>query len=147
VRAKAALDLAVGESMQLSAKEKSELTKLITYGLDRNPRRVKRLFNALAIASDEAGVSKKDRLTLAKILVLQMRFPSFYRALRKDPGLVQKLENGSHEWPDSDGELRTFIEETKAIKLDTKSARRSIRVAGRNPAEDDDEVAASSTVG
>ena len=97
---KAALDLAVGESMQLGAREKSELAKLITYELDRNPRRLKRLFNALAIASDEAGMSKKDRLTLAKILVLQMRFPSFYRVLRKDPGLVQKLESGSHEWPD-----------------------------------------------
>jgi KAP family P-loop domain len=147
VRAKAALDLA-GESMQLSAKERSDLKKLIMYGLDRNPRRVKRLFNALAIASsDEAAASKKDRLPLAKILVLQMRFPSFYRDLRKDPGLVQKLEKGSHEWPDSDGELRTFIDQTKAIKLDTKTARRCIRVAGRNPAEDDDEVPVSSAAG
>jgi predicted KAP-like P-loop ATPase len=148
VRAKAALHLAAGQGIELSATEEAELKKLIIYGLDRNPRRVKRLFNALTLASlDEATASEKDRLALAKVLVLQMRFPSFYRALRRDPGLVEKLEKGSDEWPDSDADVRTFIGKTKAIKLDAKAARKCIRVAGRTPAEDGDEVSASSAAG
>jgi hypothetical protein len=138
VRAKAALALALGDGAKLSEREQSQLKKLIIYGLDRNPRRVKRLFNALTLASLDATADDEDRrLAMAKILVLQMRFPSFYRALRSDVGLVQRLERNGDEWPGSDAELRTFIDETKAIKLDKATVRDCIRVADRDLGADD----------
>ena len=65
---------------------------LIVEGTACNPRRIKRFLNTFWVLWQIAGeLSREERQHLAKILLLQMRFPKLYYALAQDLDLISKL--------------------------------------------------------
>jgi hypothetical protein len=128
-----------------------QFARLIQAGLDRNPRRIKRFANTLVVAlSLSPAASVDEQLILAKVLVMQMRFPDFYRELTRDPGLLAKLQN-----PDKtdsraaarvrqisdDHELRRFLDKTRGIPASAAQVRRWIRVTEADEGLDDESSA------
>lgn len=125
---------------------RTEMARLVRYGMSRNPRRVKRFANSFMIASRIAEeVSSESQLILAKVLVLQMSFPGFYRELFRDPGLIKKVstpdkavwerEGIGHLYEDMS--LRRFLEHTRRIRSEAAQVRRWIRLAQAHPDVDD----------
>lgn len=73
---------------------------LIVEGTKCNPRRIKRFINAFWVLSAianyssnkaEVTLSEDEQRNLAKILLIQMRFPELYYALVEDFGLIADL--------------------------------------------------------
>lgn len=134
-----------------------EMARLIRIGTNRNPRRVKRLFNAFTVASRSGGdLSRQEQRSLAKILVIQMRFPRFYRELAQNAMLIEKLTSGDRAaWIQEgvgslyeDFALRRFLKRTQAISGDPQLVRRWIRLSGMpSQTESDLEDAAESDSG
>ena len=115
-----------------------EMGKLIRLGAGRNPRRVKRLFNVFALNSRiEGELAREEQLSLMKILIIQMRFPGFYRELSQRPGLIDRLAGADETRWNAEGmaplfqdfALRRFLERTTAVSSDSKSVSRWIRLA------------------
>lgn len=135
------------------------IRKLIRIGTNRNPRRVKRFLNGFTIASRIAGeLSPEEQLSLAKILLIQMRFPDFYRSLMEDSGRVERLSDADLTTWEQEGlgrlykdvALRQFLRETHEIPSHKRDVRRWVRVADVQAAsaeeledEADDELTAS----
>jgi hypothetical protein len=125
---------------------------LIRAGTNRNPRRVKRFLNAFSLAAvtDGGKLSRDEKLSLAKVLLVQMRFPRFYRALAEDPGLITKLSGKpKNAWQDAgvgqlyeDGELVQFLSRTSEVASEVADVRRWISAA--LPDEPPDEFDAAS---
>lgn len=125
---------------------RTEMARLVRYGMSRNPRRVKRFANSFMIASRIAGeVSSESQLILAKVLVLQMSFPRFYRELVRDPGLIEKVSTADKSvWEREDiGRLhedlllRRFLEQTRRIPSEAAQVRPWIRLAQEDSDVDD----------
>jgi hypothetical protein len=124
---------------------------LIRAGTNRNPRRVKRFLNAFSLAAQTDGgrLSREEKLSLAKVLLIQMRFPRFYGALVDDPGLITKVSGKPESaWEDAGvGELREdvrlvqFLSQTSDVAAQVEDVRRWIRAAV--PAEPASEVDAN----
>jgi hypothetical protein len=112
---------------------------LIRAGTNRNPRRVKRFLNAFSLAAQTDGgkLSRDEKLSLAKVLLIQMRFPRFYRALVEDPGLITKLSGKTESaWRDAgvgrlyeDPELVQFLLRTSDVPAEVGDVRRWISAA------------------
>ncbi len=150
VRTQSGLELltsAVGDSVLARRKD---VARLIQTGLNRNPRRIKRLANALSLTLSVAPDSSvEEQIILAKVLVVQMRFPNFFRELTRDPALMTKLQDEDVDaaWVKAgvgelykDAELRRFLRDTRAIPTPAARVRRWIRVTEVD-ADVDDEMA------
>jgi hypothetical protein len=122
--------------------------RLIQVGMDRNPRRIKRFANTFAVAlSKWPEATADEKLVLAKVLVIQMKFSDFYHELTAAPGLLARLQNGDDEaaWADADighlykdRELRHFLFQTQEISTPAAAVTRWIRVAQIGEAVDDE---------
>jgi len=65
---------------------------LVIEGTGCNPRRIKRFANSLSILEKLSGpLDLKRKCQLAKILLIQMRYPDLYFELLKEPGTLSKL--------------------------------------------------------
>src|SRR3989344_2011886 len=98
---------------------KQYLVNLIMTNFDHNPRKIKHFMRALVFQLDAVikkisqlptiDSAEKDNLKkiqespelLAKVLIIQDRFPDFYEKLKKEPRLLQKHEEGLVD-PDTD---------------------------------------------
>jgi len=80
--------------------------RLLEVGFERNPRRIKRFINGFYFLQDiligsaqsnaDTDAILKDKtiyIYLAKLMIFQMRFPSFYSYLKKNPDKWWILEN------------------------------------------------------
>lgn len=128
-----------------------QFARLIQAGMDRNPRRIKRFANAFVVAlSLSPAASVDERLILAKVLVVQMRFPDFYRELTRDPGLLAKLQDrdkidSTDSWTaagvgqfSDDHELNRFLHRTRGIPASAAQVRQWIRVTEADEGFDDE---------
>lgn len=148
VRTQSGLDLISSVVGDFIMTRRRQFSRLIQVGMDRNPRRIKRFTNAYSVALSTAHETSVDeRLTLAKVLIIQMKFPRFYQELTRAPGLIAKLENIDDEtaWVNADmghlyedRELRHFLLRTKEIPASFASVMRWIRVAQTLAGIDDD---------
>ena len=78
----------------LSYRGNSEIRTLIVSGTECNPRRIKRFithFWVLSLRLRTTISSPDDQRHLAKILMIQMRFPHLYYALVQDLSLIETL--------------------------------------------------------
>jgi hypothetical protein len=145
VRTQSAVDLLSSVISDFGPDQQAHLYQLVRIGMDRNPRRIKRIVNscmvALSIArqssAEEKLPSAEEMLTLVKVLVIQMRFPEFYRQLARHSDLLDELGNAESEdaWSEAgvgrlyrDPELRDFLKVTKGIPAPGELVRRWIRV-------------------
>jgi hypothetical protein len=120
--------------------QQGQFEQLIKIGMDLNPRRMKRFANAYVVAlSGDPECSADDRLVLAKVLLIQMRFPEFYRELTRSPRLMKQLQNADNKsaWTSvgvgklrKDRELRRFLNQTQRIPARTGLVSRWIRATG-----------------
>jgi hypothetical protein len=125
-----------------------QFARMIQAGMERNPRRIKRFANAFVVAlSLSPAASVDEQLILAKVLVVQMRFPDFYRELTRDPGLLAKLHDPdkADSWATAgvaqlsgDHELRRFLHKTRGIPSTAAQVRSWIRVAEADEDLEDD---------
>lgn len=77
-----------------------DVPSVLAYGLEPNPRKVKQILNvhrtALELANERWAAwdieYKMDAELMAKILVIQSRFRSLYKQLRRHPHLLQQLD-------------------------------------------------------
>jgi KAP family P-loop domain len=148
VRTKSGLELISSVVGEFIWTRRHRFARLIQVGMDRNPRRIKRFANTFAVALPnwpEATVDEK--LVLAKVLIIQMKFSDFYRELSAKPGLLARLQNGDDAtaWADADvghlykdRELRHFLFQTQDISTPAAAVTRWIRVAQIGEAVDDE---------
>jgi KAP family P-loop domain len=119
----------------------ARMRDLIVLGSGGNPRRVKRFSNALWVVSQIAGRPQKEgHMQLAKVLMIQMRFPKLFRLLVDDPGLAQRLTDVLEAGPQErdrareiagedinalydDAELTRFLAGTRHIPLPERDIR------------------------
>ncbi len=125
----------------LDYRDDQDMRTLIVEGTKCNPRRIKRFINTFwvlsAIATHsknglERNLSKEQRQHLAKILLIQMRFPKLYYALVENQKIVIDLVDAIREYTTEDRdrilkkseileelykdvELRKFLEKTRSI--------------------------------
>jgi hypothetical protein len=124
-----------------------QFARLIRAGMDRNPRRIKRFTNTYAVALYSAPESSIDeQLVLAKLLIVEMRFPEFYRELARDANLLTKLQDVDDQtaWAKAGVgrmykyvELRHFLRRTKDILAPSDRVRRWIRATEAGGADDE----------
>jgi len=94
IEAENALSLLDDHDATVSYKDDAEIRNLIAIGTQGNPRRIKRFINSFWILSAIAGeLSIAQRRQLAKILLIQMRFPMLYYALSQDHNLLERMMN------------------------------------------------------
>lgn len=122
------------------------MRKLILEGTGSNPRRVKRFSNAFWVLSQIAGdLEPADALRLAKVLLIQMRFPRMFDRLRADEGaaatMVDALEHGPNAVTDlaqrspelapllADANLTRFLRNTSTITMAEEETNRWIALA------------------
>lgn len=87
-------------------------------GTNGNIRKVKRFINTFNILKAISGIDSGDLLRmeiLAKILLLQMNFPRYYREMEKDPALLSQFNSEFRQ--DSAPALRAFIDSDKQADL------------------------------
>ncbi|MFV9506086.1 MAG: KAP family P-loop NTPase fold protein [Oscillochloridaceae bacterium umkhey_bin13] len=79
---------------ELSDEERTQVAALMTTGLLRNPRKVKRSFNIfrLHLSLDRAQGRTTPAGLLAKLTVIQSSFPDIYERLAKEPALLKSIE-------------------------------------------------------
>jgi hypothetical protein len=78
----------------LPSTNSNEFIKLILVGTDGNIRKVKRFINCFYILKLLSGIKPEDDVRhgiLGKILLLQMRFPNFYKKLNRDNELLSDI--------------------------------------------------------
>jgi hypothetical protein len=148
VRTKSGLDLISSVVGDFIWTRRYRFARLIQVGMDRNPRRIKRFANTFAVAlSKWPEATADEKLVLAKVLLIQMKFSDFYRELTAAPGLLTRLQNGDDEaaWIDADighlykdRELRHFLFQTQDISTPAAAVTRWIRVAQMGEAVDDE---------
>ncbi len=95
-----ALSLLEPYEKTINYRQDEAIRTLIVEGTKCNPRRIKRFINAFWVLSAIATyspngaavtLSEEEQRNLAKILLIQMRFPKLYYALVEDFGLIADL--------------------------------------------------------
>ena len=111
---------------------KNAVWEVIKHGSDNNPRRIKRFFNIFNILKKISPVKTYDEeRLLAKVIMLQLRFPVFYEFLVENPSYLNSLDALTGMTPDkrqsylandqklkeffNNRELRQFISNTSKI--------------------------------
>ena len=148
VRTRSGLDLISSVVGDFIWTRRRRFAQLIQVGMDRNPRRIKRFANTYAIAlSKWPEATADEKLILAKVLIIQMKFSDFYRELTAAPGLITKIQNIDDKtaWIDADvghlyqdRELRHFLLQTQDISTPAVAVTRWIRVAEIGEVVDDE---------
>lgn len=133
IEAHNALSLLEGHQRTLAYKEDQLMQTLIVEGTECNPRRLKRLINALLVlAVCEGELTIEQWRLAAKIALIKMRFPQYYYALIEDPDLIATMTDTLTRQPNErkqtiessqphiralydDRDLRTFLERTSEI--------------------------------
>lgn len=133
-----ALSLLEPYSKTLPYRDDLALRTVIVQGTESNPRRIKRFINTFWVLTEITGdLPLEQKRLLAKVLLMQMRFPALYYALVEDWGLVDRLTRGWSLPPrerdnfinaSSDStklffagtELMRFLEETREIPSEAK---------------------------
>ncbi|NJL54523.1 hypothetical protein HC928_04500 [bacterium] len=79
------------------------LAKVMTAGLSRNPRKVKRTLNTFRVLLrlDRAHKQKTNAVLIAKLVVLQSSFPELYELVSADPNLLKDIERMVRGLPDA----------------------------------------------
>jgi hypothetical protein len=74
--------------------EAGQIATLMTTGLLRNPRKVKRSFNifCLHLTLDRAQGHSTPAGLIAKLTVIQSSFPDLYEKIARDPTLLRSYE-------------------------------------------------------
>lgn len=66
--------------------------EVLKYGSDNNPRRIKRFINIFNILREISDLGTPDEEgLLAKVVMLQLRFPTFYEFLAENPSYLNSL--------------------------------------------------------
>jgi len=133
IEAQNALSLLDPYEKTLSYRGDPVVRTLIVEGTECNPRRIKRFINAFWVLSEISGqLSPEEQQHLAKILLIQIRFPKLYYALEQDLNLIDILAGiasmGMNKRDNvialsskivkelcDDMELMTFLDKTKEI--------------------------------
>ena len=135
---------------------------LIVEGTKCNPRRIKRFINAFWVLSAiatyspngiELTLSEEEQRNLAKILLIQMRFPKLYYALVEDFGLIANLTaifqkdaserdsafalNSTFREFYEDKEVRTFIIKTSQIPCEREQIMKWVLLTKGQPIGND----------
>jgi len=147
IEAQNALSLLEGHQRTLAYKEDQLMRTLIVEGTECNPRRLKRLINALlALGLCEGELSIEQWRFAAKIALVKMRFPQFYYALIEDSELIITFTNTLTGRPNDreqiinnspphiralydDRSLRTFLERTGAIDCPAEKVKEWVQLA------------------
>lgn len=108
-----------------------QIQRIIKVGAGNNPRRIKRFINSLNLLRSIASDKDIKESILAKIVMLQLRFPRFYQFLCYNPDAIDDmlaLSDGQEtpETPDktayeefiNEKELRDFLIDTQDIRPD-----------------------------
>ena len=138
IEAKNALSLLEPYEKTLSYRDDPAIRTLIVAGTEGNPRRIKRFINAFYVLSKiSGGLTIEQQRPLAKVLLIQMRFPSLYYALVEDLGLVVRMTEMLARSPQereqfisnssepikllfADADLIAFLDTTRAISLEAE---------------------------
>jgi predicted KAP-like P-loop ATPase len=148
------LSLLYPYSKTLPYRDDPAIRTMIVQGVEGNPRRVKRFINTLWMLTAIAGNPTIGQIRLlAKVLLIQMRFPTLYDALVEDLNLVDRLTRvlrlppperepaikESFE-PDktflNDIDLRRFLEETADIRCEARRIEPYVKLTkGQSPVE------------
>jgi KAP family P-loop domain len=136
--------LAEREGMTLH--EDPLMRAMIIAGTDGNPRRVKRFANSYTVLAQIAGeLPLDDQRRLAKVLMLQMRFPDVFNMLAEQPNLAEEMTVALNEGPAAvsrqkelggagtsalydDTDLRRFLMVTSEIRTEEAQIDRWIRL-------------------
>ncbi|HAC62850.1 MAG TPA: hypothetical protein DCF68_04765 [Cyanothece sp. UBA12306] len=135
-----------------------DIRTLIVEGTKCNPRRIKRFINAFCVLCEIANYSRQSELNidekrnLAKILLIQMRFPELYYALVEDLTLVaeltriSQLDSSDRDHAISakpnveffkkfyyDREIKTFLVKTRAILCPKEQIEQWVRLTKGQP--------------
>lgn len=114
------------------AATKDAVWEVLKSGSDANPRRIKRFFNIFRILKEISGLkTPEEQKLLAKVIMLQLRFPTFYAALVETPAYLNSLHSVARMKPAdrqpyltndpaldgfyADRDLRRFVTHTSAI--------------------------------
>jgi ABC-type oligopeptide transport system ATPase subunit len=111
-----ALSLLEPYEKTLPYRDDPALRALIVQGTECNPRRIKRFINTFWVLTEIAGaLTREQRRLLAKVLFIQMRFPTLHNALVEDLELAARLTD---VWSRPQNERDKFINDSAApIKL------------------------------
>ena len=79
------------------------LAQVMTAGLSRNPRKVKRTLNTFRVLLrlDRAHEQQTNAVLIAKLVVLQSSFPELYELVSADPNLLKDIERIVRGLPDA----------------------------------------------
>jgi hypothetical protein len=93
--------------------------EVLREGSGNNPRRIKRFLNIFGILKELSGAEiLSEQKLLAKVIMLQLRFPAFYESLVENPGYLNSLGSITKMLPQDrqhyladDPELNEFYED------------------------------------
>jgi predicted KAP-like P-loop ATPase len=100
---------------------KNVIWEVLKYGSDNNPRRIKRFFNIFNILKQISHFETHDEeRVLAKVIMLQLRFPTFYEFLIESPSYLNSLDAVTGMLPEkrqsylaNDQKLKEFFDNRK----------------------------------
>lgn len=151
IEAQNALSLLDEYEKTLPYRDDQSIRNLVVKGTECNPRRIKRFINAFWVLSEIAGVLSLEELRyLAKILLIQIRFPKLYYALIHNMELIVTLTNiagmPSSQRDDvilassrivkelfEDPELIAFLDETRDIECESANIKRWVLLTKGRP--------------
>jgi predicted KAP-like P-loop ATPase len=113
----------------LPSSHQEDFLKLILNGTEYNIRKIKRFINSFSILKKLHGFKNEDYVrheVLAEILLLQIRFPAFYKSLARENSLLseitEKIRNDEspdmspfYENEDEQNALFDFLQKTKDL--------------------------------
>jgi hypothetical protein len=118
-----------------------QVQRVIEAGAGGNPRRIKRFINAFNLLRSIASGISLNESVLAKLVMIQMRFPKFYLLLCRDHYAISKLKESYEgkdtiKFPERDiyeeyldnTELIDFLDKTKDIDPEHGSWRPYLRL-------------------
>lgn len=97
-----------------------KLKLVIQSGSDNNPRRIKRFLNTFALLRYVADSAELDQVLLAKVIMIQISFPDFYKELISAPIILINITNAinatqqeQHEFLSRHPRLTRFMEDAR----------------------------------
>ena len=116
----------------LPTKEKEKFIKTVQIGLEGNIRKIKRFVNNFYVMKLLSCLSDEDfdgHCLMAKVLVIQMRYPKLYELIKQDPKMMASISKAieeNHKVPfekfcnsgdeEAVSNLRHFLHSTKNIE-------------------------------
>jgi KAP family P-loop domain len=114
------------------------IRELIIAGTDANPRRIKRFVNAFWVLSQRVGsLPHAHQQLLAKVLLIQMRFPEIYAELTEDLGLAERLTHTLKEPPGKQRSVAAEVGEPFSTFLTDRDLTRFLRATSQVAVDED----------